>query len=134
MSNRGKIKSKVGRRRTLKGTDVSCGRLVIATVSDNEVEAVDHIMDEYGHNARSGAIRFALRLLARAHRGNQDVETIASQVRRESCGGKRPSERHRVPVNLSPDDSDILEDLKDRWELDSFAQVVRVALRYSDID
>jgi hypothetical protein len=137
MSKSGKVKQKakqqVGRRRVLKGSDVHTGRLVIATVSGNEVEAVEHIMEEHGHNARSGAIRCALRLLAKAKRGEPDSERMATAVRREASfyNPKAPS-KVRVPVNLDPQDSDLLEQLKDRWELDSFAQVVRLALRRAD--
>jgi hypothetical protein len=113
-------------------------RLVISTISDTDVESIEKIMQDMGHNARAGAVRYALRLLLRAEMDSPEVMNLVAKVRRESCLDAPEHKaflkvRRRLPVNLSPDDSDIMEELKDRYELDSFAQVVRLALRHADL-
>ena len=124
----------VGRRKSLKGTDLS--RLVIATVSKDDVEALERLGALYGHNSHAGVIRFVLRRLAQAERGERDAEKLSEKVRLESSPGTKENaafvELKKVPVNLGSSDNAILEDAKARWELSSFAQVVRLAIRYSD--
>jgi len=111
-------------------------RLVIANMLDSDQEAIEAIQSAHGHNAKSGAIRYALRQLSAIERnGNKKIERLCIRVRREGCQGTPEHDyfmanAQRLPVKLGKTDNSHLELLKGRWELDSFAQVVRLALRY----
>ena len=110
------------------------GRLVIANILASDQEAIDLIQELHGHNAKSGAVRYALRQFSEAQK-TQKLERMCIKVRREGCQGTKEHINFmmsaiRVPVKLGVEDNASLELLKTRWELDSFAQVVRLALRY----
>lgn len=127
-----KKKTEVGRRQYRKGRDV--GRLVVATLRDSDIKSMRRLMVIHGHQARAGILRLALRRLAEAWQTDELGHLVVS-VRRESCYGTEEnklfaSDRTPVPVNLEAEDNVLLEDLKDRHELDSFAAVARLAIRY----
>ena len=125
-----KRKTEVGRRQYRKGQDV--GRLVVATLRGSDIEAMRRLMVIHGHQARAGILRLALRRLGEA---SPPVDDLATSVRLESCHGTAEhqqfvGDRTPVPVNLEADDNVLLEDLKAKYELDSFAAVARLAIRY----
>lgn len=111
-------------------------RLVVASLSKFDVETLAELAQAYGHNARAGAVRMALRKFSDVERGEAWAEQLVIQVRREACV---ETDEHKdfaktackVPVNLEHDDSGLIEEIKARWELSSFAQTVRLALRYT---
>lgn len=129
-------KREVGNRTYFRGKNIVASRLVIATLAHgSDDKAVAMIQKKYGHNSKSGAIRLALRRLAEAQSGDERADKLATEVRRES---RRETEEYRklsrsvvkIPVNLEHGDNNLLELMKERHELDSFAQVIRMAVRY----
>ena len=129
-----KKKVEVGRR-NYHGKKMKKPRLVIATITKDDAEQIERLKEAYGHNSRAGAIRFSLRKMSSVQRGDKVAEELAIEVRRESCYDTKdeyPDHDVRVPVNLHASDNDVMETLKSRFELDSFAQVVRLAIRHTE--
>lgn len=125
----------VGRRK-LYGANLADTRLVVGTISGEDLTALKGLMVKYGHRAAAGVVRLALRRLHSARSSDKVAVKIASAVKRESCS-ETPEhkqfnrEKVSLPVHLEADDNEILEDVRNRYDLSSFAQVVRMSIRYA---